>query len=504
MKGTLNHFLILILVVIVVIGGITAISIHADQPPNSTSFNRASQPVFITGGTLPVSTSPITVVQSSTPWNVSGSSVYITNSISVTITTVTVNQGTIPWDVSGSTIVVQGFQISGSTVTVLQGTTPWIIAPTTFSVQNVVGSTLAVNVVNQQSVSGSTVTVLQGTTPWVISPTTFSIQNVAGSTLTVNVVNQQSVSGSTVTVLQGSFPWMITGGTVGVSGSTVSISNFPSTQTVVFASTQPVTVVNFPAVQNVNASGSNIVVSSGSLAISTGSITAFQNSVWSVTGGTFSIVGTTLPIVFATTQPVTVTNFPLTQIVVGSVNVTGSTVTANQGASGTQEWLTRLSSTTSSVLAVQLGTWTVVASSFDIRALTFQRDKADVSGSTISVTQGSFPWVVTGGTFSIVGTTLPVISPDVYSARTSSAAISNAGSTVILSTNTSRQALECISKCSNTKEVYLHFGPGPALAKDQPLDACSSFEPPRGINFKGIVSAIGSTLASQDIRCTEW
>lgn len=115
-----------------------------------------------------------------------------------------VTQGTVPWIIQGWAFVDGGF------VQVTQGTSPWTVNGTVAATQSGNWTVYANN--------DGGITVFQGTTPWAVTGT---VQATQSGNWTVYANNDGGI-----TVFQGTSPWVDS-----VTGS-VSVTNFPSTQTV--------------------------------------------------------------------------------------------------------------------------------------------------------------------------------------------------------------------------------------------------------------------------------
>jgi hypothetical protein len=251
----------------------------------------------------------INVIQSSTPWVITGSVV-----VSNFPTTSTVYQGTIPWNITGSVVasnftstvqIANTISISNTsfaitnfptTSTVYQGTIPWVTTVTNWpALQYVNGviyavqsGTWDVNVTSLPAVSGtvavSSLPAITGTVAVSNFPTSVTVTNF---TSTVNIASMPAVSG---TVAVSSLPAVT--GTVTINGS-VTVTNFTST----------VNVASLPAITG------TVVVSNFT---STVRVDNFPTSV-TVTNFTSTVfVSNTLTI---SNTSIAVTNFPTTSTV---------------------------------------------------------------------------------------------------------------------------------------------------------------------------------------------
>lgn len=348
-----------------------------------------------------------------------------TNQSSIPVTqsgswTVTATQGTTPWIVDGSATV----QPVSGTVTVLQptGTNLHVVVdssalPTGASTsalqtsgnvslssidsklnslgQKLSAASVPVVIASDQSiipvsVTGS-VSATQGTSPWVVSGTVNSVQSgvwttgrtwdlsfaadqvdASGSSVSVsNFPAVQPVSG-TVTATQGTSPWVVSG--------TVAVSNFPATQAVTQSTspwiisgavTGPLTDTQLRATP-VPISGTVTTTQGTSPWVVSGTVAATQSGVWS-TGRTWTLASGTDSV--AAVQSGTWTVQPG-----NTANTTPWLSTINQGGN---------SATVTASNALKVDGSAVIQ---------------PVSG-TVTVTQGTSPWVISGTVTANIGTT---------------------------------------------------------------------------------------------------
>lgn len=399
----------------------------------------STQPVMVTNIPTVVVGSSVTVNQGTTPWDVSGSTISIAGGLSLSTgannigtvsgSSVTAFQGG-QWSVGAAQQGPYNISVTSGVITVLQGTTPWNVSGSTIIVSG--GVVLSTGTNNIGTVSGSSVVAFQGGF-WSVGASQqgpFNV-SVASGALAVSQAGPYSVSvtsgsinttGSTITVNIGATGGLALDSTVAQNfrqGQTIGNSSFT-----IYGTTIPVTQAG---AWNVGASQQGPFA----VSVTSGSITAAatQSGPWVVTIGSgsvnaavaitslavYNVPGTTLTIqgAVAASQagPYNVSvssgNIGVAQQGPFAVSVTSGDITANIGNIGA------FASTTFTITFVstqpvhvtnmqeisQTGTFTVTVTSGSIFV---------VNSGTSTVYQGSIPWIVTGGTFSVVDTTIPV------------------------------------------------------------------------------------------------
>ena len=348
-------------------GSVVSVSNFPAVQPVSGTFWQATQPVsgnISVTGAVSVSNFPASQV-------VTLASTTITGSVAVTGT------------------FFQATQPISGTVTVNQGTSPWVVSLTSTTITG-------------------TVSVTQGTSPWVVSLASTTITGSVAVTGTFFQATQPISGAISFTAPQHVIIDSATLGTVAVSGS-VSVSNFPATQAVTgtfFQATQPI---------------SGTVSISGTVPVS-GTIAVTQSGTWTVGISASQTIAVTNTGTFAAqvTGTVAVSNFPASQVVtLASTTITG-TVSVTQG---TSPWVVSLASTTitgtpsfnlAQLNAVALGSPSNYGTSPG--AVSVQGVNAFITNTpavtlasttitgTVSVTQGTSPWVVSLASTTITGT----------------------------------------------------------------------------------------------------
>lgn len=206
---------------------------------------------------------------------------------------------------------------------------------------------LSTNTTYNSNVSGSTVTVSNFPSVQAVSGTV-SIGNLQTQVTTITVVNFPS----STTVFQGTLPWTTSG----------TISNFPSVQAVSQSGVwgTSATVVNFP-----------VQVTTMTVTNFPSSTTVFQGSFPWLSSATVLNFPSNQQVNFGgSTQPVSVSNFP--------AQITTSTV-----FQGTNPWIVVSTSTISNFPSVQVVTGTVSVNNFPVQI------------TTATVFQGTDPWRTT-------------------------------------------------------------------------------------------------------------
>lgn len=337
-----------------------------------------------------------------------------------------------PLNVSGSTVSIAG--LSGSTLPVQFVAPQPVFAASSFPVSadnlDVRALTFARDKVD---VSGSTLTVSIALPPVLgvsLQPGTTVLATVAplaGSTFTVDVLQNGLALDTTVASLfkagglvgNTSFyalqagPYRVDGGTMQVVNSTVGAQQVGAWM----ASVAPVAGSTWTAAVLHDGVALDSTVAAGfraGQAIGNTSFYALQSGVYAVSGGTFQVVGTTLPVAQFGPWTATVSPQPGSTwtVVASSLDVRGLSsardrVTVVQIASvpvvrGDGPWV-EVFATTQPVFALAVDSYGVAASSLDVRALNDSRDRSSVS-------QSSAPWNVTGSTIVEMGSSQAFVS----------------------------------------------------------------------------------------------
>lgn len=434
--------------------GISSID-FTSRVPVTVAANPATHALLVEGTFSLSGTSDVNLIQ------VGGSPITLgqttmANSFPVTIasnqTPLTVNQGTSPWIISGTVAATQsGVWTTGRTwtlsdatdsVTVTQGTNPWIISATNLDIRDLVFAT------DKVDVTGSTIKISQtgtdnnidanlqvggtdvsGANPVPISMSSdieigaVEIKNGTDDTRAiVTAANALKVDGSaviqpvsgTITITpSGTQDVNLTkvGGTVFSLGQQLAASSLP----IVLTAAQ-LTTLTPPTTVTVNQGTSPWVVS--------GTVAATQSGTWNIN----NITGTvSLPTGAATSANQT-NGTQLTQIVDAggdSATVTGSKLDVNatqagawtiSATQGTSPWVisgtvTAAPTGTQDVNLLQVGGVAfslgqqLAATSLPV-VLTAAQISTLTPLTTVSVTQGTSPWVVSGTVTANAGTNL--------------------------------------------------------------------------------------------------
>lgn len=163
------------------------------------------------------------------------------------------------------------------------------------------------------------------------------------------------------------------------------------------------------------------------------------------------------------------------------------------------------------VQAQQSGAWNVAVTTGSITAFQggapWSQNLTQVGGSAIALGQAtmaaSLPVVIASnqtaipvsGTVVAGPLTIPTVNQSSQSVTTSS--------TQMFASNANRKGIECVSLCSNTRQVYCSFGAGAATTDSILIEACSSWQPPAGLAPTGAFNCIAG-VGTQVIRCAEY
>lgn len=253
--------------------------------------------------------------------DVSGSEVSLDSATLTALETITVNQGTSPWVVSGTVSVNEPVSVDG-TVTVNQGTSPWVVdgsgVTQPISAVSLPLPTGAATAANQQT-DALTDTQLRAT-PVPVSGTV-SVNEPVTVDGTVELGATSLAALETVTVNQGTSPWV-----VGDGGASLTVDG-PLTDAELRATPVPVSgtvTVNEPV--SVDDNGGSLTVDAVNLDIRD---LAFATDSVDVTGSTVAISGT-VPV--SLTEPISVDDNGGSLTVDGTVGISVSTGTLNNGA----------------------------------------------------------------------------------------------------------------------------------------------------------------------------
>lgn len=263
-----------------------------------------------------------------------------------------------------------------ATVAVTQSTSPWIVSGTVtanagignFTVVQSTGTNL------HTVVDSGTITANQGTSPWVVSGTVTA--NAGTGTFQVNVTN------SSIAVTQSTSPWLTSRNwTLNNTTDSVNIGNFPST----FGVTQSTSPWVVSGTVTANQGTSPWLVS--------GTVAATQSGSWTV----------------AATQSGTWT-----------VSLTSESIeigTVDQGNAGVSAWLTTDAadgpvapgSVASKSILIGGQYNTSLPTVTNTQQVALQTDSSgrllvNVSNSSLSVTQGTSPWIISGTVTANAGT----------------------------------------------------------------------------------------------------
>ena len=247
--------------------------------------------------------------------NVIVDTVSLSSSTLAALETINVIQSSTPWVISG-TVIVSNFP---TTSTVYQGTDPWRISGSV----TVTNFTSTVNVASIPAITGTVVA--------------------SNFTSTVNIASMPAVSG---TVIVSNFTSTVQiSNVVTISNTSFAITNFPTTSTV-YQGTIPwvTTVTNWPALQYVNGvvyavqSGTWNVGVTGNVTVDNFTSTVNVASMPAITG-TVSVSNFTSTVVVSNTLTISntsfaVTNFPTTSTVYQGTNpwaVTGNVIASVTG-----------------------------------------------------------------------------------------------------------------------------------------------------------------------------
>lgn len=345
---------------------------------------------------------PVDAYQKTIPWVVTPASTTVVEFLSTQPVIVT----NIP-----SVVVASSVNVSGSSITAFQGGLwsvgasqqgPWIVAVASGTIQSSQSGPYVVtvgsgNVASSQagpwvsSITSGTVTANIGSTAGLALDTTVAAgfragQLIGNTTFSVYVLNPTT---ATVAAYQQG-PWVVTVDSgnisVGLAITSIAVYNVPGS-----------TLTIQGAVSASQSGPITVSVSSGFVTVAGGSVTAFQGGLWNVgasQNGPYNVTVASGNIGVSQQGPfaVTVTSGNITTDVrsIGQLGLTTFTVTfvSTQPVviANTQDFF-------------QNGTFNVTVTSGTVFAI--------VPG-TMTVYQGSSPWVVTGGTFSVVNTTIPV------------------------------------------------------------------------------------------------
>ncbi len=278
---------------------------------------------------------------------------------------ITTVQGTSPWTVSGTvtanagtgTFIVDGSGVTqpvSGTVTVNQGTTPWVVSGGSSSpdvnIHDSAGNTLSATGTSLDvNITNSTLTVNQGTSPWLTSRD-WTLLNTTDS---VNVGNFPA----TFDVTQNTSPWVVSGAVTANAGTGTFIVDGS-------ASTQPV-------------SGTVTVNAGTNLNTSALSLESTQSAFKTANHTDLTTINTTLGSPFQAGGSIGNTAF----IANAGTNLNTSALNLES----TQSAFKTANHTDLSAINTTLGT------------------PMQNSGGTVSVTQGTSPWVISG-TSTVSGT----------------------------------------------------------------------------------------------------